>query len=367
MDCHQGDTAVGSYGEYTEAHERVVVDPSSIGACDDCHAEIAAANANSLHTNLWGEKAAIERRGQCVFDENEQAQQGFDRNCAECHTTCGQCHISRPNSVHGGLVNAHKIRRTPDQTNNCTACHGSRVGHDYTGENDAVLPDIHYARGHRCELCHGAEELHGDGLSTNASGHYEHRYEVETMPRCETCHVKAILEEVNDDDPDWDGSYHSAHWDGWTGVNLQCQVCHSQPYKNCTNCHADSPSGFGIEPSVLGLKIGFNPLNDERGEYDFAVLRHVPVHQETYSEWGLTLPGYDSEPTWSYASPHNVRAWTDQTRVEEGGCGSSCHDRSGEEPRGFYLREIDLLDEFGADLPDANANQGVIIREDDLH
>ena len=44
------------------------------------------------------------------------------------------------------------------------------------------------------------------------------------MPRCENCHGGVS------------NSYHNAHVDGFAS-NLQCQVCHSQPYKNCTNCH----------------------------------------------------------------------------------------------------------------------------------
>ena len=371
MDCHEGDVAIGQYGEYEEVHERVVVDPSAIGKCDGCHADIAAATANSLHTNLWGEKAMIEKRGMCTFEETPGVVAGFGRNCNGCHTTCGQCHVSRPNSVAGGLAKAHQILKTPDQTQHCTACHGSRIGHDFKGEAVGVNPDIHYIRGHRCEFCHGAEEIHGDGLSTNDSGHYEHRYEVETMPRCENCHVKEDIDADNVGNDDWEGVYHDAHWEGFTGVNLQCQVCHSQPYKNCTNCHTGPPGGdhaYEIEPSVIALKIGQNTLPDQRGEYDYVIVRHTPIHQDTYAEWGLTLPAYDSEPTWKYASPHNIRSWTDQTEVEEGmTCGSSCHDRPGEDPKGYYLRPVDLLDEHGVELPDAAANQSVIITEDDLH
>ncbi|MCB1163082.1 hypothetical protein KDL67_10385 [bacterium] len=368
LDCHAASAAEGEFGDYAADHVGVTAWPSLAGACDGCHADIAATNANSLHTNLWGEKAAVERRGQCVFSETPAAQAGFARNCGDCHTSCGQCHVSRPLSVGGGFIGGHLIRRTPDMTLNCTACHGSRVGHDYTGEDPTVQSDIHYARGHRCELCHRATEMHGDGLSSNASGHYEHRYEVASMPRCEDCHVKSIMDAAHADDPDWHGEYHDAHWEGLTGVKLQCQVCHSQPYKNCTFCHVSDPSGYDIEPSVLALKIGKNTEPATRGEYDYTVVRHTPVHQDTYETWPLALPGYDDAPTWKYASPHNIRTWTAQTTVDEGmGCGTSCHDRSGQTPLGWYLREIDLQDGLGGDLPDAAANAGVVILEGDLH
>lgn len=368
LDCHYSAIADGDFGDHAAAHGHVTAQPSRAGACDACHAEIAAANANSLHSNLWGYKAVIERRGQCEFDTAPAVQEGFGRNCADCHTTCGQCHVSRPVSVGGGFVDAHKFRRTPNMVENCTACHGSRISYDYTGEDVAVLPDIHYARGHRCELCHWAEEMHGDGQSTNPSGHYEHRYEVATMPRCENCHVKEIMDAGHADDPEWNGDYHAAHWNGWTGVELQCQVCHSQPYKNCTFCHVQDPSGYTIDPSVVAFKIGRNTQPETRGEYDYTVVRHVPIHPDTYETWPLALPGYTELPTWKYASPHNVRRWTAQTTVEGGqSCGYACHDRAGQDPRGYYLREVDLQDELGVDLIDAAANAHVVIREADLH
>jgi hypothetical protein len=57
-----------------------------------------------------------------------------------------------------------------------------------------------------------------------------------------------------------------------------------------------------------------------------------------------------------------VRETTDQTTpMGGGGCGSSCHDSPGNE-KGFYLRESDI-----AGQPDEAANQGVVIRDTDLH
>jgi thiosulfate/3-mercaptopyruvate sulfurtransferase len=334
----------------------MVRDPSAVGACDDvsCHGDIAAQTQNSLHTNLWGEKHLIEQRGQTSIS---MYQTQYDAKCGTCHTTCGQCHVSRPNSVGGGLIRngGHKFRESPHNTEQCTACHGSRIAFDYTGENPGNQQDVHRSYGFLCENCHSAQEIHGDGLSTNASGHYEHRYEVSSMPRCENCHETEAST----------NSYHTAHWNGWTNVDLQCQVCHSQSYKNCTNCHLTA-GAYELEPSVLSFKIGHNTLESTVRDYDYVVVRHVPIHQDTYSHWGLSLPNYDDVPTWKYASPHNIVKWTDQTTVNGGSCGSSCHDQAGQNPKGFYLREVDLLDN-GTPLPDQNANQNVVIKESDLH
>jgi thiosulfate/3-mercaptopyruvate sulfurtransferase len=274
--------------------------------------------------------------------------------CGNCHTTCGQCHISRPNSVGGGFpkigtYSSHRFRATPDMNEQCTACHGSRVGTDYKGELEGNLPDVHRTKGYKCEDCHTKEEIHGDNQHTGE--HYQHRSEVATMPRCENCHAGVT------------NTYHSAHV-GVSGRNLQCQVCHSQPYKTCTNCHNLDGSSYTIDPSRIQLKIAGN-VSPYRPEYDFVVVRHVPVASDTYENWGLSTPGYLDAPTWLYASPHNVLRWTPQTTVDAGkACFTSCHDT----PRtatGFLLRESDLYESDGVTkLPDYDANIGIVIRED---
>ncbi len=76
--------------------------------------------------------------------------------------------------------------------------------------------------------------------------------------------------------------------------NMQCQVCHSQPYKNCTNCHnlqESGAEGYDIDPSVLDLRIARNP-SPYRTEYDVALVRHTPVDPGTFANWGLDLPDY---------------------------------------------------------------------------
>ena len=370
--CHNG-PADDTFANMEEAHTGIVRDPSTAGevgcanchdeqfgvttACEHCHPLITASAANSLHTNLWGEKALIEKRGDCTFDGSD-FEDKFTNKCGGCHTTCGQCHVSRPNSVGGGFpkfggisYSAHRFNKTPNQTENCTACHGSRVGTDYTGALEGNEPDFHSTSPLRynCSGCHSGEEMHGDGQ--HEGEHYTHRYQVESMPRCETCHPSLS-----------ENDYHNAHADGYF-ANLQCQVCHSQPYKNCTNCHdLDSTSKsdkYVIDPSVIQFKIGVNP-SPYRQEYDYAVVRHVPVDPGTYDDWGLDLPAYDTEPTWKYASPHNVIKNTAQTTVEDGqSCSFSCHGNA-DNPSPYLLREADLyLD--GSQLPDYNANIDFVI------
>jgi thiosulfate/3-mercaptopyruvate sulfurtransferase len=333
------------------AHVGMIADPSATGACDACHRQEALATANSLHSNLWGERAAVEARSRMPL-AGAAHEAHFDNKCGSCHTTCGQCHVSRPNSVGGGFPKigqyySHRFLDKPDMNEQCTACHGSRVGTDFKGEIAGNVPDVHRSKGFTCDGCHTKEEIHGDGQ--HAGAHYEHRYEVATMPRCEDCHAAVS------------NSYHSAHV-GVSGRNLQCQVCHSQPYKNCTNCH-NLDSGFDIDPSRIQLKIARN-LSPYRSEYDFALVRHTPIDPNTYADWGLSLPGYLDEPTWQYTSPHNIKRWTPQTTVNTGEmCFESCHSTP-DGPDGFFLRESDLYEEGGVTkLPDYDCNYGLVIRQ----
>jgi len=380
--CHGG-MADFTFATMTEAHTGVVADPSAAGACDGCHAAIAAAAGNSLHSNLWGYRELIEHRTSAMAGDYDAP---FEDSCNGCHTTCGQCHVSRPNSVGGGLVNKHNFRE-PHMTNQCTACHGSRIAVDYFGETGPFgtggglpgnLKDVHWSsRLMKCDACHTAAEMHGDGDGGNASGHYEHRYEVEAMPRCETCHaavaaVGAYHQHHNGDA----GSCHTCHLSGdnvlgcetcHTGPGggavtiefplptLQCQVCHSQPYKNCTSCHSNGVGGGYDEDAISSeglLKIARNPRTDTRGEYDYSIVRHVPVDPQTYQAWGLSVGfGAGDQPTWKYASPHNILKNTAQTTVESGqSCGASCHGSD------FYLRAADIAGE-----PDEVVNQPYVI------
>jgi thiosulfate/3-mercaptopyruvate sulfurtransferase len=328
-----------------DAHEGVIRDPSlDPTQCLSCHknpvGDLAAVNEdnyrNSLHVNQWGYIELFEERCGCPIDPYLG---GFQANCATCHSTCGECHVSRPRSVGGGFLRVtdnrstrHKFRKTPHMTEQCTACHGSRIGHDYFGDAEGNLADVHWGSHlQQCGACHSATEIHGDGLYPAGQDHYEHRYEVTSMPSCDSADCHADDASAN--------SYHSIHWSG-SGTTLSCQACHSQSYKNCSNCHAGGES----DPSVLTFKIGKNPIPSERRPYDFVVLRHIPVVESTYENWGLaSLDNFDAVPTWKYSSPHNIRRLTDRTSLdgETPSCGA-CHCWEDNEMEDPFLRLEDL-------------------------
>ncbi len=321
------------------AHEGIVVDPSegTEAVCAQCHPEIVVSYASSFHARLLGERTMIATRsGNPDWEQDEAMMAGFEASCNGCHASCGQCHISRPDSVEGGFIDGHAFDATPSMINQCTACHGSRVGDEFRGMHRKDIPgyqaDVHYLASMRCEACHTAEEMH------SASG--EHRYDSDLMPRCEDCHED--IAESN--------AYHSKHMG-----TLACTVCHSQDYKHCASCHA----GAGLdEPSELGFEIGLNPLPELR-PYQYVPLRHIPIVPDTYAPWGSKqdLVDYDHVPSFKYTVPHNIQRWTSRTTPESGGtCADACHETP-DTHDGWFFRQSDL-DRF----PDeAAANQAYIV------
>jgi len=225
-------------------------------------------------------------------------EKALDENCSQCHTTCGQCHVSQPDIAGAGLIDGHLFKKKPNQLKNCVVCHESRTGAEFTGGNGRLEASVHYRGGMTCMDCHTGMEIHGfDGTADN-------RYEVESLPACRDCHGDGI---------DTKNAMHEKHID-----DLECHVCHSLPYSNCYYCHAESPDsqnplepGIQFEPEI-DFRIGRSPMKDERHTSDYALLRHVPIHRETFADYGIELDDYASEPTWKYASPHNIQLQTPQ-------------------------------------------------------
>jgi len=327
--CHEGDAE--AYNDKTTAHGGIVAFPSEEAElyCEACHTEEAQHNHVSIHTTQDGyyERFTL-RSGIDLHDgDHDHVLEEFEAECGKCHASCGQCHVSRPITVGSGLNWKHEFKKTPDMKTNCTACHGSRVGEEYGGDHDGLKADVHYIpKLFKCEDCHQAQEMHG-GDGTQLTYRYDENNV--TMPRCETCHSYARQS----------NGYHQMHWEGLAGVTVSCQVCHSQPYKNCNGCHV---AGGGITgSSYLSFEIGRNYMKDNERymDYDYITVRHIPIGPDTFAPWGITDLAYfeTSEPTWKLATPHNIQRWTPQTEVAEGEtCGTRCHDSD------YYLRTEDI-------------------------
>lgn len=322
VDCHGGDS---SATEMAQAHIGIVADPSD--SCAVCHASEAVAFENSQHRQLTGYRELIAARAGQATMSPELADM-FEQKCNTCHVTCGQCHISRPNSVGKGFLRGHKVLRRPSMTENCTACHGSRIGQEFRGEHAGIPADVHYNNGMQCVACHTAEEMHGHGAQGTT------RYDVAAAPVCEDCHDLAAS----------GNAYHQVH-----GDRLSCQVCHSVSYKNCYSCHV----GVGLErPSELDFKIGRNPLLSADRPEEYVVLRHIPIAPDSYRDYMPgTLSNYSDLPTWKFATPHNIQRTTPQTAD----CTTSCHGNAD-----IFLMAADLE---GMSAEEIEANQGVIVAE----
>ena len=318
-DCHAGrDT-----GEKEVAHEGLIHDPSANPdhVCGICHEELAAMSEQNLHANLQGYWTVLdERRDLESESDHVQLQEMFGNHCGSCHATCGQCHISQPELVGGGLIDGHLFKETPSMTRNCAACHGSRVGNEYLGRHEGLAADVHFRQGRmNCVDCHPGADMHGEVAETSdeaasAGTPPNHRYDGSQAPQCETCHaLEDIILATN--------PMHMVH-----GDNMQCQICHSISYTSCDGCHVaiSETSGnpfFATDASYLSLLIGRNPRMSEERPYGYVLVRHIPVAQDSFSYYGDNLlPFFDSLPTWKYTTPHNIQRDTPQTET----C-NACH------------------------------------------
>jgi hypothetical protein len=325
--CHGG---VGGTGGFEEAHDGLIREPASAEACGDCHPDQVAADSQSLHANLTGYATVLSARS--APEQMAQLEEMMGNHCDKCHTSCGQCHVSRPTNLGGGLVEGHEFKGIPPMNLTCTGCHGSRIENEYKGKNEGVRADIHWMKGGMpCFACHSADEMHG------ALGEFEHRYDGPPTPGCQ-----------HPDVAPGDGitNHTEFHFEA-----MSCQVCHSTTYKNCYSCHValeDGVAYFETEPSVMAFKIGRNPIQSEDRPWAYVPVRHVPIDPDSFAYYGEDLlPNFDALPTWKYATPHNIQRNTPQAET----C-NACHGNAE-----FFLTADDVEPEERA------ANQDVIVEE----
>lgn len=329
--CHNG---TNNTADKQLAHSGDFVShPSSIAdqKCATCHESIVDKFETSIH-NGTGQKRKVTIRsglsGPEDFDQLPAHQiEGYNKNCATCHGTCGNCHIVRPPIAGGGLSNGHSFNKTPDMVNICVSCHVSRGGHAYLGVASGTKPDVHLTQNSfDCLSCHNGNELHGDGTMV------EQRYAYAELPTCDNCHTNINTSNV----------YHTLHVD-----DFNCQVCHSQDYNNCGSCHIH---GDGARvPSYLGFKIAANPLPEIKKGFDFTLVRRTLAAPDNWEVYDVDeYANFDAFPTYNYTSPHNLLRWTSRTTVEAGqSCSYNCHIRNEGGTlvnKNLYLFEEDLLD-----------------------
>lgn len=328
--CHNGvdktsDKATAHSGEFI-SHPSMFADQK----CAKCHTDIVSRFATSIH-NGTGQKRKVTLRsglsGPQDFDKLPAHQiEGYNKNCATCHATCGNCHIVRPPIAGGGLSNGHSFTKNPDMVTVCVACHVSRGGHAYLGVAPGTQPDVHLTKmGFECIDCHSGDELHGDGTMV------EQRYAYKELPKCVDCHTGL----------NYSNSYHSIHYN-----DFNCQVCHSQDYNNCGSCHIHG-EGARI-PSYLGFKIAANPIPYIKEGFKFTLVRRTLAAPDNWVNYGVpNYANFNILPTYNYTSPHNILRWTSRTKQSGGQhCYSNCHIRNENGTlvnSGLYLFQKDYL------------------------
>lgn len=328
--CHGGISGA----QDMEAHEGVVREPDSVAQCGPCHIKTVLADQNSLHSTLAGYETVLAARSSP--DKMAQLDVMMANHCDTCHTSCGQCHVSRPTNLGGGLTAGHQFKYTPPMNLTCTGCHGSRIENEYKGKNEGVRADVHWMKGGLpCFACHPSDEMHGK------LGKAGHRYDGPPTPGCQDadCHPGVAP-----------GDGIAQHTEGHFEA-VSCQVCHSTTYKNCYSCHVEQQAGvpfFRIEPSVMDFKIGRNPLQSPDRPWAYVPVRHVPIDTESFAYYGDDLlPNFDALPTWKYATPHNIQRNTPQTETCD-----ACHGNAT-----LFLTTDDVLPE------ELEANKDVIVKE----
>ena len=302
------------------------------GICSQCHYEVTETYRTSLHYTVRGmSNALIDFSNPNALDSPHQGLgEVFNLNCIHCHATCGECHVSRPATYAGGLINQHMFFSTPPMDQTCFGCHGARNAGEYMG-TVGFSRDVHYEMGMTCMDCHDVSNFHGTGVA------YSSMWDKPTLPTCLDCHA----EHTPGQSPI---EMHNVH-----GTDLSCQVCHAQANQNCFECHVsfaeDRQSVSSSSEMRILFRIGLNPDITEERPYRYVTLRHVPTMEDSFIEAGDNLlPNFDAIPNWKYSPTHNIQRSTFQNE--------SCNSCHGNER--IFLREADLR------ATDSEANRALI-------
>jgi hypothetical protein len=322
VQCHGGNPKAT---DWKRAHRGFVADPTYPNAdksCGECHEEITKKIQTSLHYSLYPYKLMTKIRANKDPKVFPKVKSAFKAHCTGCHSTCGSCHVSRPDFVEGGFVNGHLFKKRSHMVNQCTACHGSRIGNEYMATLEKSDPDIHFEKKRMdCVSCHKADEIHGNG-----NVEHQDRYDItQKHVRCENCHQKVLDDSVES---------HVKH-----RQKLACQVCHSQEYINCAICHvgidAHGVPYFKNLKEWHGFKIARNPNPTPNRPYRYILARRIPANLNIYDYYvkdGMDPVDFYKLPTWKYTSPHNIRRTTKHSK--------SCNNCHGNEE--LFLTESDI-------------------------
>ncbi|MDP2106068.1 MAG: rhodanese-like domain-containing protein, partial [Desulfobulbaceae bacterium] len=327
--CHKGDPLADTP---EAAHQGMITDPTltmSTEVCGSCHQEITQTASQSLHASPNASLAAL--RARCSEEQWQTLnKEAIGQQCSVCHAaSCGSCHVSRPRVNGGGLMAGHIFKKRPDFTYQCAACHAQPVVDDFTGKQSRG--DIHYLKGKVCVDCHGSKEVHAAAVKIT------NRYALPERTRCTDCHSN-LAQSVTCKNELHKGT-------------VDCAVCHSQAYENCTSCH------MGVDQDKLaysqsgnkynGFKIGLNS-SQNKDQPRFVLVRQIPIQADSFSHYlKENLKNYQQGETFKRSAVHNTQRQTWQNAH----C-NHCHGQ-----KNLFLTEQDVPE------TDRIANQKVMVPE----
>lgn len=284
-----------------EAHLGIYVQPSSEGICGYCHGDIEKTYSTALHYTTAGIAQGLQRLGYPnTFNNNASLEHVYKADCAKCHTSCGECHVSRPRVMGGGVHTEHTFTRLPPMEDTCWGCHGARNAGEYMGNVGGIntIPDVHFKAGMHCADCHSKENFHGSGAIETSM------WELDNTPSCYSCHQNVYSSSSSIE-------AHAVH----NPDSMSCYVCHSLPVNNCTSCHVTA-DGKSSSRSQMGFKIGLNPNPTEKHPYTYVALRHVPTTKGMLDAFEPDLlANFEEIPTYKMSPSHNIQRVTPQNRA----------------------------------------------------
>ncbi len=299
QNCHKGNPDADTPAE---GHKGMVKDPSignAAAACGPCHEEITNGAKDSFHSQPATLFASMKRRSSPEQYKMLQEKQVAEKHCMSCHqSSCGTCHVSRPDSTGGGLRKGHFFQKTPDFVYQCAPCHEEPVANDFTGVQS--MGDVHYRDARMvCIDCHTGNEMHASSIGVTSAN----RYETSQAPQCTDCHQNLEQGAIR---------HHGLH-----AGKVHCTVCHGQAYQNCSECHVGTDE-YGIQyfqsnSGEKNLKIGLNTNNAAtENEPEYVLVRQVPIQPDTYKHYiGSDLENFDADPTFKRnRSTHSIQRKT---------------------------------------------------------
>lgn len=332
LDCHskpQGDATTPTW------HVKIQTDPTADGGevCASCHGQdMIDSFKASLHFTMNGvAKGLCERleqtpEAQPLFDDVFYEPQMY-MGCNTCHATCGQCHVSNPNIVGGGLLNSHSFGK-PEAESSCNPCH-------YENSEYHLEVDVHATKHNMsCVDCHtDPVEFHGRPVSELKEGklHYKGPESNETgliEPDMKSGIVQVTCVQCHEDKTQNHPVEGVDHFS-----KMECFACHTMPYANCFGCHdGEKPEYIGAwgngDPDTLNVKLGLSIPADPTSK--LTTLNHVGMTEGAFGEGAPVVDTQNPETKamWKPFAAHFIttKPFVSDAAKASGNTCDNCHD-----------------------------------------